>query len=704
MVCPLFNTKRHFKNANKLVQLDFKKDRMSFDKGERMKRLHYLLTVLILASFLIGNFSISKALTSSLVEVTGFGTNPSNLRMFVYIPTTAKPNPPILVAVHWCGGSADAMYGGTQYAALADQYGYIIVYPSTTNFGSCFDVSSPAALSRNGGSDPVGIMSMVTYAAQHYNGNLDQVYVTGISSGAMMTNVLLGDYPDVFKAGAAFAGVPFACMATTDGTVWNATCPPGQMIKTPQEWGDLVRAAYPGYNGPRPRMQLWHGTEDTGLAYPNFGEEIKQWTNVHGVSQTPVSTDSPATGQTRTRYGTSTSAVVVEAISLQGVGHSLPVDALAAIHFFGLDGSVTPTPSITPGGPTFTPSRTPTKTLTPTITNTPAPGLQVKIQGAGTDTNSQTSMNLQIVNTGSTSLNNITWRLYFTPENGNAASSYVVEKYYDQTSAATISGPTLACGSIYYYTVSYGTTSLPTSGVWAFNTAFHLSSFASTYDSSNDWWRGSYVAGTLPPIFSNHTYIPGYVNGTLLWGNEPTCSGATNTPVVTATRTNTAVVTNTATATPTRSLTPAISSTPTRTATRTNTPAVSNTPTRTATRTNTPAITSTPTRTFTPGVVTSTPSRTAAPVTATPTTSSSTCSPVTSTITAPFTFDGAGTFCWQSSNLGGYINSWNTTSVSVNGTNYTNLYAAVGSLPAKVGGYWYVSYNSAVAWGHFETK
>jgi hypothetical protein len=77
---------------------------------------------------------------------------------------------------------------------------------------------------------------------------------------------------------------------------------------------------------------------------------------------------------------------------------------------------------------------------------------------------------------------------------------------------------------------------------------------------------------------------------------------------------------------------------------------------------------------------------------------------VTSTITAPFTFDGAGTFCWQSANLGGYINSWNTTSISVNGTNYTNLYATVGSLPAKVGGYWYVSYNSTVSWGHFEAK
>jgi len=50
---------------------------------------------------------------------------------------------------------------------------------------------------------------------------------------------------------------------------------------------------YPGYTGAYPRMQLWHGTTDTTLAYPNFGEEIKQWTNLRGLSQTPAYTDHP---------------------------------------------------------------------------------------------------------------------------------------------------------------------------------------------------------------------------------------------------------------------------------------------------------------------------------------------------------------------------------------------------------------------------
>jgi poly(3-hydroxybutyrate) depolymerase len=139
----------------------------------------------------------------------------------------------------------------------------------------------------------------------------------------------------VFKAGAAFMGVPYHCFYTGTVDGWNSQCANGQVSMTPQAWGDLVRnTADPGYSGVRPRVQLWHGTADTTLNYNNFGEEIKQWTNVLGVNQTPTSTDTPVSGWTRTRYGSQ-----VEAYSIAGVGHSLPQPGMEsyAISFFGLN-------------------------------------------------------------------------------------------------------------------------------------------------------------------------------------------------------------------------------------------------------------------------------------------------------------------------------------------------------------------------------
>ncbi|MET7481789.1 PHB depolymerase family esterase [Streptomyces sp. NPDC005538] len=312
--------------------------------------------------------------TATLTEVTGFGTNPSNLQMYVYVPASVTAHPAVVVAVHYCGGSGPAMYSGTEYASLADQLGFIVVYPSVTRASKCFDVSSPQALHHDGGSDPVGIKSMVDWVKSTYSADPSRVFATGISSGAMMTNVLLGDYPDVFAAGAAFAGVPFGCFATTDGSEWNTACANGTVTHTPQEWGDLVRGAYPGYTGARPRMQLWHGTADATLFYPNFGEEIKQWTNVLGVSQTPAATDSPVSGWTRTRYGATGDQAPVEAISLQGVTHNLYTYGMGArvLTFFGLTGGgTTPPPSTGPCKVTVTTSAWNTGlTASVTITNT----------------------------------------------------------------------------------------------------------------------------------------------------------------------------------------------------------------------------------------------------------------------------------------------------------------------------------------------
>ncbi|HZR42057.1 MAG TPA: PHB depolymerase family esterase [Ktedonobacteraceae bacterium] len=304
-----------------------------------------LLMLGLVVTFWAGQQSPSTALaaSASLVQVSNFGNNPTGLQMWLYVPHSVKAHPPILLALHFCTGSGPAFFSGTEFANLADRDGFIVIFPSVTRSGQCWDVYSNQGLTRNGGSDNVGLISMINYVEQHNNGDANNVYVTGASSGAMMTNVMLAEYPNVFKAGAAFMGVPYHCFATgaataTSGSTWNSACANGQISMTPQQWGNLVRGAFPGYSGPRPRMQLWHGTADTTLHFPNFGEEIKQWTNILGVSQTPSFTDHPQSSWTRTRYGGTGIGSPVEGISVQGVGHALPMSGMAAfaIQFMGI--------------------------------------------------------------------------------------------------------------------------------------------------------------------------------------------------------------------------------------------------------------------------------------------------------------------------------------------------------------------------------
>ncbi|MET8089837.1 PHB depolymerase family esterase [Micromonospora sp. NPDC005220] len=293
----------------------------------------------------------TPASAASLTQVTNFGTNPTNLQMHLYVPDRVAAQPALLLALHYCTGSGPAVHTGFGLSTLADRYGFIVIYPSVTRSSKCWDVSSPQALRRDGGSDPVGLKSMVDYVRSRYPVDANRIGVGGFSSGAMMTNVMVGLYPDLFNAGFSSSGVPFGCFATTNGAEWNSECSGGRIVRTGQQWGDLVRSAYPGYSGKRPRFQIWHGTTDTTLSYVNFGEQIKQWTNVQGVSQTPSFTDSPQTSATRTRYGGTGGTAPVEAISFQGYGHSIPFDAAQAIRFLGFDTTspTTPPPSGTAG-------------------------------------------------------------------------------------------------------------------------------------------------------------------------------------------------------------------------------------------------------------------------------------------------------------------------------------------------------------------
>ncbi|MGV9370293.1 extracellular catalytic domain type 1 short-chain-length polyhydroxyalkanoate depolymerase [Micromonospora tulbaghiae] len=380
----------------------------------RAKMVVALAASLVAAGLVIP--AVQPAYAASLTEVTSFGDNPGRMRMHVYVPDARPARPATVVAMHGCGGSGPGFYSGSEFAGLADRYGFIVIYPSATQqagFGNCFDTWSDAAKRRGGGSDPVSLVSMVRYVQQQYGADPDRVYATGSSSGGMMTNHMLALYPDVFKAGAAFMGVPFNCFAgAADYPPGSSQCTGGNMNRTPQQWGDAVRQAYPGYTGPRPRVQLWHGTNDTLVPYSLLQETIEQWTNVFGLSQNPTSTDTPQSGWNRRRYADANGTVQVEAYSIQGAGHSLPSAgmAAAAVAFFGL--TTTPGPTTPPPGPTTPP---PGPTTPPPGTGACSVSIELNAWNNGL------TENITVTNTGTAAVNG--WSLVFTLPGGQTITS-----------------------------------------------------------------------------------------------------------------------------------------------------------------------------------------------------------------------------------------------------------------------------------------
>ncbi len=112
----------------------------------------------------------------------------------------------------------------------------------------------------------------------------------------------------------------------------NQTCAQG-LTHTPQEWGNLVRNAYPGYTGRRPRVQITHGLADSLVKPKAAYEALKQWSNVLGVEATKNVTGVPSSGWTQNLYGDGTK---LQGFFGQSAGHAPNVNEQQLLKWFGL--------------------------------------------------------------------------------------------------------------------------------------------------------------------------------------------------------------------------------------------------------------------------------------------------------------------------------------------------------------------------------
>jgi poly(hydroxyalkanoate) depolymerase family esterase len=280
-----------------------------------MRRIARQMTALILLVCSLQAFA--------LTEVTGFGSNPGNLKMFKYVPASLPANAPLVVAMHGCTQSASSYDDETGWQALADQWKFALVLPqqqSGNNSSSCFNWFEAGDIARGSG-EALSIKQMVDRMKADYSSDASRVYVTGLSAGGAMTAVMLATYPDVFAGGAILSGIPYNCGTGT--TAAYSCMSPGTDL-TPAQWGNKVRAAS-SWTGPWPRVSIWHGDADYTVRPVNATESMEQWTNVNGIDQTPDVSDTIA-GYPHKEYRDASGQTLVETMIITGMGHGTPVD------------------------------------------------------------------------------------------------------------------------------------------------------------------------------------------------------------------------------------------------------------------------------------------------------------------------------------------------------------------------------------------
>ena len=257
-----------------------------------------------------------------LQELTGFGANPGNLRMFAYAPEHMPPNAPLVIALHGCTQTADEYDHGTGWSSLADSLGFAVVYPQqqpANNPKHCFSWFLSGDIARGRG-EALSIREMLEHAIATFATDRRKVFVTGLSAGGAMASVMLATYPEVFAGGAIIAGLPYGC-ATNVQQAFEAMFT--EQEHAAEALGDRVRAAS-RHRGPWPKISVWHGTSDP-IVKPSNGEDIiRQWTNVHAFSDNP-SYEELIANHTRRIWSDANGEALIEAFSISGMAHGVPL-------------------------------------------------------------------------------------------------------------------------------------------------------------------------------------------------------------------------------------------------------------------------------------------------------------------------------------------------------------------------------------------
>lgn len=257
--------------------------------------------------------------------------HPAGVRDYkLYQPAAGAGMPtgprPLVVMLHGCTQSADDFAAGTQMNRLADQHGFLVLYPeqsTSANASRCWNWFRPQDQLREGG-EPALIAAMVrevmVESAATQPVDAKRVFVAGLSAGAAMAVILGETWPDLFAAVGAHSGLPFAAAHDIPSA-----------LAAMKGRGVMGQAHFPGTaDDPRRKTThavptiVFHGDRDHTVQHSN-GEHIVDRAR-HAVAALGASSESGSAAggrrYTRTVHADAAGRVIVEQWTVHGAGHA----------------------------------------------------------------------------------------------------------------------------------------------------------------------------------------------------------------------------------------------------------------------------------------------------------------------------------------------------------------------------------------------
>jgi poly(hydroxyalkanoate) depolymerase family esterase len=245
--------------------------------------------------------------------VSGSYSNHAGTRNYkLYIPSSHHGQAmPLLVMLHGCTQNPDDFAAGTQMNQLAEEMGWLVVYPEQTaqaNHSKCWNWFNAIDQQRGQG-EPSIIAGIARQVIEAYPVIERQVYVAGLSAGGAMAVIVGTLYPELFAAVGVHSGLPFA----------SAQDLPSALSAMKRGVNTAAKAG----NGAQPII-VFHGDSDTTVNPRNGEQVMAQRLHHHHGARPRVRSGAVPNGYryTQTTHTTADGLPVGEHWVVHGAGHA----------------------------------------------------------------------------------------------------------------------------------------------------------------------------------------------------------------------------------------------------------------------------------------------------------------------------------------------------------------------------------------------
>jgi poly(hydroxyalkanoate) depolymerase family esterase len=231
----------------------------------------------------------------------------------LYVPARPSEAPRALVVMlHGCQQDPDDFAAGTQMDALAEEHGFLVLYPEqsrSANGSNCWNWFETPHQQRDQG-EPSIIAGMTREVMRTHGADPERVFVAGLSAGGAMAAILGSTHPELYRAIGVHSGLPVG----SAHDLMSALNAMRRDASAGKKRGAAVARTVPAI--------VFHGDQDATV-HPSNGQAVLRQFAAESLRETEErGQDGAGRAYTRTQMLDSAGRSVAEHWNVHGAGHA----------------------------------------------------------------------------------------------------------------------------------------------------------------------------------------------------------------------------------------------------------------------------------------------------------------------------------------------------------------------------------------------